>query len=99
MRQLLVLILLCASAQNALAAKDPCDKFKDADAYNNCLAGFGPAAGPHKSTRAPDAEEQAAPAHHARSYRARHSAGGGLPPGFVRKSARKGRVRVEFRLR
>ncbi len=56
MRIALVALLLLAGAEQALAAKDPCEKFRDADAYNNCLAGFGPVAGSHKLTQPPPAE-------------------------------------------
>jgi membrane-bound lytic murein transglycosylase B len=53
MRALLAVALFFAGAQAASAASDPCAKFADADAYNNCLAGFGPAAGSHELSRAP----------------------------------------------
>ncbi len=48
MRLALAFALFFAGAQAASAAADPCAKFSDADAYNNCLARSGPLAGEHK---------------------------------------------------
>ena len=64
MRLALVFALFFAGAQAASAAADPCAKFSDADAYNDCLALSGPLAGDHKLARAPP--EEAHPAAHRR---------------------------------
>jgi hypothetical protein len=53
MRLAIVFVLFFAGAQAASAAADPCAKFSDADAYNNCLARSGPLAGEHKVMHAP----------------------------------------------
>jgi hypothetical protein len=89
MRILFVLLLLCASAQKTLAAKDPCDKFSDADAYNNCLAGFGPAAGHKAYSKAPPDERV--------QLRSRQRAlAKSRPDEPIAKPAGKGRVRLEL---
>lgn len=50
------------SAAGAWAAGiETCEKIKDADAYNSCLASYGPAVGEHRFTRAPAAENEAEP--------------------------------------
>jgi hypothetical protein len=65
MRLALAFSLFFAGAQAASAAADPCGKFSDADAYNNCLARSGPLAGEHNLTRAPPEEKhRAAPRVH-----------------------------------
>jgi hypothetical protein len=78
MRLVLSLALLFAGAQAALTAPDPCAKFSDADAYNNCLASFGPPAGDYKTTRPPPEEKPALNEQQGRSF--------GKSPG--RKAAR-----------
>jgi hypothetical protein len=53
--------MACAlvSASGAWAAGiESCEKIKDADAYNACLASYGPAVGEHRFTRAPAAESE-----------------------------------------
>jgi hypothetical protein len=50
------------SASGAWAAGiESCEKIKDADAYNACLASYGPAVGEHRFTRAPAAESEVEP--------------------------------------
>ena len=62
MRLALVFALFFAGAQTASAATDPCGKYSDADAYNNCLARSGPLAGEHKlSHAAPDQTHSSGP--------------------------------------
>jgi hypothetical protein len=89
MRLAFVFVLFFAGAQVALAAADPCAKFSDADAYNNCLARSGPLAGEHKVMHAPhDEKRHAAPRVNQVSKAA--------PPrdGLMRKA--NGRVRIEI---
>ncbi|MDE2577674.1 MAG: hypothetical protein KGL46_02610 [Hyphomicrobiales bacterium] len=53
--------LLCFVAFAARAASiDSCESIKDADAYNRCLASFGPVAHPHAPTTPEPAAEKAA---------------------------------------
>ena len=64
MRLILAFVLFFAGAQTASAATDPCGKYSDADAYNNCLARSGPLAGEHKlSHAAPEPAHSVAPKH------------------------------------
>jgi hypothetical protein len=95
MRFALVLLALFAGAPAASAAPDPCAKYSDADAYNNCLAGFGPVAAPHKVTRAPveeprarDEAPRATPRHSSAKPRA--------PDGPHPRPVAHGRMRIEF---
>jgi hypothetical protein len=96
MRVTLAILLLFSGASSALAGIESCEKIKDADAYNACLASFGPAAGEHPTTRAPPPDEKpsAAPAHGARRQ-AEHSSRASRPE---LQPARKsnGRVRLEI---
>ena len=96
MRVILAILLLFAGASSALAGSESCEKIKDADAYNACLASFGPAAGEHQTTRAPPPDEKpsAAPARGAR----RHADGSRVASRPELRPARKsnGRVRLEF---
>jgi hypothetical protein len=94
MRILFVLLLVAASAQGALAAKDPCDRYTDADAYNNCLAGFGPAAGRKTYSKA-TAHERAAPRTRRRAL-AKNHADDPAGQSLLVKPAREGRVRLEL---
>jgi hypothetical protein len=72
----------------AVAGVASCEKIKDADAYNSCLASFGPAAGDHKIT-APPAEANAPKAVRRRAHR---------PEKYERGPKRQanGRVRIEI---
>jgi hypothetical protein len=55
--------MACAlvSTAGAWAGIDSCEKIKDADAYNSCLASYGPAVGEHRFTRAPAPESEPEP--------------------------------------
>ena len=57
LRLALALLALVAASSAARAGVDACEKIKDADAYNACLASFGPAAGAHPTIRAPERED------------------------------------------
>ncbi len=97
MRAAAALLALLASGPVARAATDPCAKYADADAYNYCLAGSGPAAGHRTFTKEPaqTPSRRARPA----GDDARPSAFRRLPPGMVQKPAPRGRVRFEIRMR
>lgn len=87
-----------AFAPAALAAGiDSCEKIKDADAYNACLANYGPAVGEHRFTPAPAAAETEAP----RPGKGRTPARGnvradGRAPNQGPKRLANGRVRIEI---
>jgi hypothetical protein len=90
-RPLRLLALLAALAlwpAPVFAGADACDKIKDADAYNSCLASFGPVAGPHKVTAAPAADD-APKAARRRGRRPERSA-------HAPKRRANGRVRIEI---
>lgn len=91
MRVALAFLLLFARAHAALAGVESCEKLKDADAYNNCLASFGPVAGEKKLTHPPLAE-------HLTRRAPRHAAREQAPPPPEAHVSRKanGRVRLEF---
>jgi hypothetical protein len=82
---MLAFVLMIAGAQAASAGSDPCAKFSDADAYNNCLAGFGPVAGQHELSRAPPDEVR--PDAHGRAA-GRKSAGRKSAPQARRQQSR-----------
>ena len=88
MRLALAFALFFAGAQAASAAADPCAKFSDADAYNNCLALSGPLAGDHKLSHA-----EPEPAHPA-ALRPVKPVSVPRRDGFSRKA--NGRVRIEI---
>ena len=96
MRYVLALLTLLAGSQTALAGADPCEKFKDADAYNACLASHGPAVGEHRVTREPGGEDISPPAR--QSLKAKAAAKDKAPapqgPQVTRKA--NGRVRIEI---
>ena len=54
LRLALALLVLIAVSPAAGAGVESCEKIKDADAYNNCLASYGPTAGAHPTTGAPE---------------------------------------------
>jgi hypothetical protein len=89
MRLAMAFALLLAGARAASAAADPCGKFSDADAYNNCLASSGPLAGEHKLTRVPREET-----HHGAPRINHVSEAAPRRDGLVRKA--NGRVRIEI---
>ncbi len=98
MRLVLALAFAFALASAAFAATDPCARFADADAYNNCLAGAGPVAKSNKLGRAPAPDRESAP--RSASGHA-HSVGHPLakaraPQGRHVEQRRNGRVRVEI---
>ncbi len=96
MRFVWALLILIAGPQAAQAGVDPCEKFKDADAYNACLASHGPAVGEHRITRAPEREDFSRPAR--QSLKAKAAAKAQAPqqqgPQVTRKA--NGRVRIEI---
>ncbi len=98
--RVVALLLLALAATPALAASDPCAKYTDADAYNYCLAGFGPAAGQRHFSKAPPQDD--APADPRRSARPAPRAGASqpvrrrLPAGMIEKPASRGRVHFQI---
>jgi hypothetical protein len=106
MRAIAFLLLLLAAGDVAMAGTDPCARFTDADAYNYCLAGFGPAAGRRTLSKAPARELSAGPRHRASgASRRAYGAMSGmlpvarrLPAGIVQQPAPKGRVRFQIRM-
>ncbi len=58
MRLTLSILLLLAGAQAALAGIESCEKIKDADAYNACLATYGPAVKEHGGKQAPPSDDE-----------------------------------------
>ena len=96
MRFVLAFLIIFAGVQAAFAAADPCAKYSDADAYNNCLAGSGPVAKSHKLGPAP-------PPGAARPARAKRQARGARRSVATSRATqeraghrRNGRVRVEI---
>ena len=89
MRLAFAFLLFFAGAQAASAAADPCAKFSDADAYNNCLARSGPLAGEHKVIHAPPDETR-----HAAPRASQISKAAPPRDGLMRKA--NGRVRIEI---
>ena len=92
--------MFCAVAAASAAGIDSCEKIKDADAYNACLASYGPAVGEHRFTAAPPAEsgerEQASGAK-AAAHGARR--GGRQTAETARQGPKRqanGRVRIEI---
>jgi hypothetical protein len=93
----LALLALIAASPEAWAGVDSCEKIKDADAYNACLASYGPAAGAHPTIRAPEREDSFPRGRHkaepsANSVRTRTPAKPG--PQVTRKA--NGRLRMEI---
>jgi hypothetical protein len=104
MRFFLPSLLLLASAPAAWAATDPCAKYTDADAYNYCLAGFGPTAGHRTFSKAPPQAEEAAEPPRRASRSSHHFAAPStparrLPSGMIQKAAPKGRVHFQIIVR
>ena len=94
LRLALALLAILAASPAARAGVESCEKIKDADAYNHCLASYGPAAGAHPILRAPEREDLA------RSSRRRGepSAKAKAPPPQGPQVTRKtnGRMRMEI---
>ena len=77
-RLALALLLLAAAPLSVMAAGDPCAKFKDADAYNSCLASSGPVFHEGRFKQGPRAGDAPQKARHGRTHRkARSRKGGG----------------------
>jgi hypothetical protein len=93
------MVLCLAFAPAALAAGiDSCEKIKDADAYNACLANYGPAVGDHKFAPAPPAAAEAEaprPGQHRTPARRNARAGVEAPRQGPKRQA-NGRVRIEI---
>jgi hypothetical protein len=64
-----MLAFLVAGQSTAWAAGDSCARFKDADAYNSCLAASGPAFHEGRFTQTPRAESVGKKARHGRTHR------------------------------
>jgi hypothetical protein len=87
----LAFLLLAAAPLGAGAAGDPCARFKDADAYNSCLAASGPAFREGRFKTAPKADG-APRAAHAKGRRGRSRRGSASKTSGGRHS--HGRVRI-----
>jgi hypothetical protein len=99
-RAAMAMACLLAVAPGAGAAGiESCEKIKDADAYNSCLASYGPAVGEHKVTRAPAPDSEAEPPH---SGQRKAAAGRSRARKTVEEAAHapkrqaNGRVRIEI---
>jgi len=90
MRFAMAIVFVLAGAP-AWAGIESCEKIKDADAYNSCLAAYGPAVGEHRSAAKP-AKESAAKDRHARRRGRKTQKGWRQAP---RRHA-KGRIRIEI---
>ncbi|HUO54617.1 MAG TPA: hypothetical protein VMU18_07745 [Rhodoblastus sp.] len=100
----MALVALFAGAPAALAASaDPCAKFKEADAYNNCLARSGPLFHEGHFSRPPPAADGAeavsardAPKAEVRRGKRRRDAGPSRRHRRHSASGSHGRVRLEI---
>lgn len=90
-RAALVWVFLLVGSPPASAAGDPCARFKDADAYNSCLAASGPAFHEGRFKAAPKADGPPG-ATHAKGRRGRTRRGSPLKTSGGRHS--HGRVRI-----
>lgn len=90
----LALLALIAASSAARAGVESCDKIKDADAYNNCLASYGPAAGAHPTIRAPEREELGRPSGRRAEPSVKAKAPAQQGPQVTRKT--NGRMRMEI---
>jgi hypothetical protein len=88
---------MIAASPEAWAGVESCEKIRDADAYNACLASYGPAAGAHPTLRAPEREIS--------FPRGRHKAEPAADPAKIKAPAKQGpqvtrkangRVRMEI---
>jgi len=104
-----VVLLIAAPMSAEPRSIDDCEKIKEPEAYNLCLASFGPTRGQHNKTypgvasegdKAVDKTETAAPTTITESGRSgRHARGGrshGRRHGWGGQG-RRGRMRMEFR--
>ncbi|WP_294533154.1 hypothetical protein [uncultured Rhodoblastus sp.] len=94
LRLALALLGTIVASSPALAGVDSCEKIKDADAYNACLASYGPAAGAHPTIRAPDRADVLRPRRKGAKPEARTTAPPNHGPQITRKA--NGRVRMEI---
>jgi hypothetical protein len=89
----LAALLLAAPATAAPRNIDDCEAIKEADAYNRCLASFGPTRGQHGATYPKASEGEKG----SRGPATRRAEGGARPsprPGVT--LGHGGRVRMEF---
>lgn len=89
----LALLALIAVSPAARAGVESCEKIKDADAYNNCLASYGPPAGGRPTIRTPEREDVAHPGGRG-SEPSKAKAPAKQGPQVTRKS--NGRMRMEI---
>ncbi len=71
---LLAGLFILKTAEAAPRSIDDCEKIKEAEAYNLCLASFGPVRGQHTKTYPGLASDGAAPASRTQSPISRHGA-------------------------
>lgn len=80
-------VLFAGAAIAASRNIDDCEAIKEPDAYNRCLASFGPVRGGHGGKYyGPASETKRGARRHGRDY----------PSGVSVQRSRSGRVRVEF---
>lgn len=89
------LVLSCAPAMPAPRAISDCEKISEADAYNRCLASFGPAARGGGVSRETPAGEASAP--EAARPTAKRRGGRALPPWLAARQAEGRRRMMERR--
>lgn len=101
--------VICAHAAAAPRSIDDCEKIKEPEAYNLCLASFGPTRGDHNKTypgvasegdKAIDKSETATPANTAEPGKGGRQARSGRSHGRHHGwsgHGRRGRMRMEFR--
>jgi len=97
MRRLLPLslaLLLAAPAGAAPRSIDDCEAIKEADAYNRCLASFGPTRA-QRGKSYPGVASEGYKSGGGKGAGARRG-GGGFPSGASVSHSRGGRVRMEF---
>jgi hypothetical protein len=94
LRLALALLASIAASPPARAGVDSCEKIKDADAYNACLASYGPAAGAHPTLRASEREDLAPPARRGVQPSAKAKPPAQQGPQVTRKT--NGRMRMEI---
>ena len=92
--RLLALLGTIAASSQAQAGVESCEKIKEADAYNACLASYGPAAGAHPTLRAPERENLARTRRKGVEPEAKTKAPAKQGPQVTRKA--NGRVRMEI---
>jgi hypothetical protein len=88
------LLALIVASSAARAGVESCEKIKDADAYNNCLASYGPAAGGRPTIRAPEREDFPRSSPHSAEPSAKSKPPVKQGPQVTRKA--NGRMRMEI---